>query len=203
LKNSSSYSTGFIRSTGNGQRPRRLRWVVEGDVYYSGGAYYFSTLGKPRKFCFLAPRPTRGTDDPGKWVAHGDEFSQTVRAFTPASADLSESFDQRDGAAASRNNLRVELCRLHLWRGRHAARCFSMTQNHRYGQPGDLDAGARTGAPCDRRGMIYRAVFDVGGRAVAHRAADAAVVAILVRATGQIILNRWHQPFTMRSRAAT
>jgi glucoamylase len=39
------------------------------------------------------------------WAAHGDEFLETVRAFTPASGDLSEQFDQRTGQQTSAKHL--------------------------------------------------------------------------------------------------
>jgi glucoamylase len=77
----------------------------EGDVYYSGGAYYFSTLGAA-EFCFLAAGAhAPGGDEREAWVAHGDGFLATVRAFTPASGDLSEQFDQRTGEQTSAKHL--------------------------------------------------------------------------------------------------
>ncbi|HZF30217.1 MAG TPA: glycoside hydrolase family 15 protein [Gammaproteobacteria bacterium] len=77
----------------------------EGDVYYSGGAYYFSTLGAS-ELCFLAAAAhAPGSEAHAHWVAHGDQFLETVRAFTPASGDLSEQFDQRTGAPASAKHL--------------------------------------------------------------------------------------------------
>ena len=92
----------------NHQRPRDRAPAMgryEGDVYYSGGAYYFSTLAAA-EFCFLAAAShAPGSDDRGKWIAHGDEFLATVRAFTPASGDLSEQFDQRTGEQTSAKHL--------------------------------------------------------------------------------------------------
>ncbi len=78
-----------------GRAPAMGRYI--GDSYYSGGAYYFSTLGAA-EFCFRAAR-----DGPGAaaWRARGDAFLETVRAFTPASGAMSEQFDQRTGAPAS------------------------------------------------------------------------------------------------------
>ncbi len=79
-------------------------WVAtQGDVYYSGGAYYFSTLGAAQ-LCYLAacrmePAAARS------WVRRGDAFLETVRAFTPASGDLSEQFDQKSGAPSSARHL--------------------------------------------------------------------------------------------------
>jgi glucoamylase len=77
----------------------------EGDVYYSGGAYYFATLGAA-EFSFLAAAAhAPGGDERGKWIAHGEGFLETVRAFTPASGDLSEQFDPRTGAQTSAKHL--------------------------------------------------------------------------------------------------
>jgi glucoamylase len=77
----------------------------EGDVYFSGGAYYFSTLGAA-EFCFLAAAShARGGDTRAKWAARGDAFLETVRAFTPPSGDLSEQFDQRSGEQKSAKHL--------------------------------------------------------------------------------------------------
>jgi glucoamylase len=65
----------------------------KGDVYYSGGAYYFSTLAAA-EFCFRAGMRERG-----------DTFLETVRTFTPPSGDLSEQFDQKTGAQSSARHL--------------------------------------------------------------------------------------------------
>jgi len=75
----------------------------EGDAYYSGGAYYFSTLGAA-EFCFraAAAHASGGEDE---WIARGDGFLETVRAFTPASGDLAEQFDQRTGEQTSAKHL--------------------------------------------------------------------------------------------------
>ena len=72
-----------------------------GDVYYSGGAYYFSTLGAA-EFCFRAT--ALGRDAP-LWFARGDAYLATVQAHTPASGDLSEQFDQVSGAQTSAKHL--------------------------------------------------------------------------------------------------
>jgi glucoamylase len=73
-----------------------------GDVYFSGGAYYFSTLGAA-EFCFRAAgdAPT----DAQAWIRRGDGFLAAVRAFTPASGELSEQFDQRTGEQTSARHL--------------------------------------------------------------------------------------------------
>lgn len=77
----------------------------QGDVYYSGGAYYFSTLGAS-EFCYLAAAAhAPGCDEHRKWVEHGDGFLATTRAYTPATGDLSEQFDQRTGEQTSAKHL--------------------------------------------------------------------------------------------------
>jgi glucoamylase len=73
-----------------------------GDVYYSGGAYYFSTLGAA-EFCFRAA--ALGNDEASHWFERGDAYLATVRAYTPASGDLSEQFDQRSGEQTSAKRL--------------------------------------------------------------------------------------------------
>ncbi len=72
-----------------------------GDVYYSGGAYYFSTLGAA-EFCYRAAAELPERD---LWLRHGDAFLATVRAHTPATGELSEQFDQRSGAQTSAKEL--------------------------------------------------------------------------------------------------
>lgn len=86
-----------------GRRPALGRY--EGDVYFSGGAYYFSTLGAA-ELCFLAASAhDRGSAEREAWIARGDGFLETVRAFTPASGALSEQFDQRTGEQTSAKHL--------------------------------------------------------------------------------------------------
>jgi glucoamylase len=65
----------------------------QGDRYYSGGAYYFSTLA-------AAEFHYRNGD-----LVRGDAYLETVRAFTPESGDLSEQFDQNNGAQTSARHL--------------------------------------------------------------------------------------------------
>ena len=72
-----------------------------GDVYFSGGAYYFSTLGAA-EFCF---RAAAASGDARDWYARGDAYLATVRAYTPPSGDLSEQFDQRSGEQTSARHL--------------------------------------------------------------------------------------------------
>jgi len=72
-----------------------------GDVYYSGGAYYFSTLGAA-EFCF---RAATGGSEAANWLRRGDAFMETVRAYTPASGDMSEQFDRSTGAQTSARHL--------------------------------------------------------------------------------------------------
>jgi glucoamylase len=92
----------------NHQRPKDRGPAMgryQGDVYYSGGAYYFSTLGAS-EFCFLAAAAhAAGCDERRKWVERGEGFLNTTRTFTPASGDLSEQFDQRTGEQTSAKHL--------------------------------------------------------------------------------------------------
>ena len=71
------------------------------DRYYSGGAYYFSTLAAA-ELCFRATG--RGSAREAL-LARGDRYLETVRAFTPASGDMSEQFDQRTGEQTSAKHL--------------------------------------------------------------------------------------------------
>lgn len=101
-----------------------------GDVYQSGGAFYFSTLGAAEfhyrlavglgsgrlervaenaDFCAQAGLGSsadgaRG-EDAARLVARGDAFMETVRRFTPADGALSEQFDQTDGRQTSARHL--------------------------------------------------------------------------------------------------
>lgn len=92
----------------NHDRPRGRGVAMgryEGDVYYAGGAYFFATLGAA-EFCFLAAKAgSPGSPEWAHWVARGDEFLETVRAFTPADGELAEQFDQRTGQPASAKQL--------------------------------------------------------------------------------------------------
>lgn len=65
----------------------------QGDVYYSGGAYYFATLAAA-ELCYRAGLLQRG-----------DAFLATVQAFTPASGELSEQLDQTTGTQTSAKQL--------------------------------------------------------------------------------------------------
>jgi glucoamylase len=68
-----------------------------GDVYFSGGAYYFSTLGAA-ELCY---RAAARAPQPHDLIARGDAFLETVRKFTPDSGELSEQFDQNTGVPNS------------------------------------------------------------------------------------------------------
>ncbi|WP_342640307.1 glycoside hydrolase family 15 protein [Rhodoligotrophos ferricapiens] len=100
-----------------------------GDHYYSGGAYYFSTLAAAEFYYRLsaAVRETRGftitpenrgfaqrcfdASTPSPEIAaqaflrRGDDFMETVRAYTPESLELSEQFDQSTGEQTSAKRL--------------------------------------------------------------------------------------------------
>jgi glucoamylase len=72
-----------------------------GDVYYSGGAYYFSTLAAA-EFCFRAAAQSAAKK---QLTDRGDAFLETVRAYTPPSGELSEQFDQHTGVQRSAQQL--------------------------------------------------------------------------------------------------
>jgi glucoamylase len=87
------------RNRGAGRGPAMGRYA--GDVYYSGGAYYFSTLAAA-EFCYRAAAQMpamRGL------INRGDAFLETVRTYTPPSGDLSEQFDQHTGVQRSAQQL--------------------------------------------------------------------------------------------------
>ncbi len=71
-----------------------------GDRYYSGGAYYFSTLAAA-ELCFRAARGAARDE----MFARADRYLETIRAFTPESGDMSEQFDQRTGEQTSAKQL--------------------------------------------------------------------------------------------------
>jgi glucoamylase len=76
-----------------------------GDVYYSGGAYYFSTLAAA-EFCYRsAVGAALGAAAARELRQRGDAFLETVRSFTPPSGDLSEQFDQKTGGQTSARQL--------------------------------------------------------------------------------------------------
>ena len=92
-----AYPINHGRAAGRGAAMGRYA----GDVYCSGGAYYFSTLGAA-EFCF---RAAAMGGDARQWFERGDAYLATVRAYTPAGGDLSEQFDQRSGAQTSAKQL--------------------------------------------------------------------------------------------------
>ncbi|MGO8797777.1 MAG: glycoside hydrolase family 15 protein [Roseiarcus sp.] len=103
----------------------------EGDRYYSGGAYYFATLGAAEFFFRLAGAVARGapTNEAARdrlslpavmvgtnqtldrsvifeaLISRGDGFMATVRAYTPANGELAEQFDRATGRQTSSKDL--------------------------------------------------------------------------------------------------
>lgn len=75
----------------------------EGDVYFSGGAYYFSTLAAAEFYFRLAAESSGAMAR--RYFAQGDGFLETVRAFTPESGELSEQFDRNTGQQTSAKKL--------------------------------------------------------------------------------------------------
>ena len=91
------YPINHGRPAGRGPALGRYR----GDRYYSGGAYYFSTLAAA-ELCFRAAGQGAGRE---ALLARADRYLETVRAFTPESGDMSEQFDQRTGEQTSAKHL--------------------------------------------------------------------------------------------------
>jgi glucoamylase len=87
------------KNRGATRGPALGRYV--GDVYYSGGAYYFSTLAAA-EFCFRAAAGSTAMKELRK---RGDAFLETVRAYTPPDGELSEQFDQHTGVQRSAQQL--------------------------------------------------------------------------------------------------
>lgn len=100
------------------------------DAYYSGGAYFFMTLGAAEFYFKLAKALRSGaemavTDENERFrqrlgaaqgaaeshvlaaaaVQRGDAIMRTVQAFTPAGGELSEQFDRTTGAETSAKHL--------------------------------------------------------------------------------------------------
>jgi glucoamylase len=71
------------------------------DRYYSGGPYFFSTLGAA-EFCY---RAAAGAAQAQAWMRRGDAFLNTVRKFTPADGELPEQFDRDSGLPRSARRL--------------------------------------------------------------------------------------------------
>ena len=85
------FRTQYAINKDSGAGPAMGRYA--GDIYYSGGAYYFSTLGAA-EFCYRAGDGARG-----------DAFLETVRRFAPDTGLMAEQFDQTTGAPASAQDL--------------------------------------------------------------------------------------------------
>ena len=95
------YEINHDRPPGRGTAMGRYK----GDVYYSGGAYYFSTLAAA-EFCFRAATGRQLKPDEARaFLARGDGFLEMVRTYTPPSGDLSEQFDQKTGSQTSAKHL--------------------------------------------------------------------------------------------------
>lgn len=84
-----------------GRAPAMGRYA--GDVYFSGGAYYFSTLAAAELYFRLACE--NSGDIARDYFSQGDAFLATVRAFTPENGELSEQFDQKTGRQTSARKL--------------------------------------------------------------------------------------------------
>ncbi len=106
------YAINAQRPAGSG--PAMGRYA--GDVYYSGGAYYFSTLGAA-ELCYLAAcRMAPEAAQP--WLQRGDAFLETVRAFTPPERRPVGTVRPEDRRPEFGPAPDMELCRLHQRRRR-------------------------------------------------------------------------------------
>jgi glucoamylase len=95
------FDASYPINRGRSERAGPAMGRYAGDVYFSGGAYYFSTLGAA-EFCFRAAMLSA---EAGGWIKRGDAFLETVRIFTPPGGEMSEQFDQRTGAQTSARGL--------------------------------------------------------------------------------------------------
>lgn len=90
----------------NHDRPRTRAPALgrySGDVYFSGGAYYFATLAVGEFYYRLAAECMG--ELARTYKERGDAFLATVRHYTPESGELSEQFDQKTGAQVSARKL--------------------------------------------------------------------------------------------------
>jgi glucoamylase len=71
------------------------------DKYYSGGPYFFSTLGAA-EFCY---RLAAGQGSKHPWAQRGDAYLRTVRRYAPADGAFAEQFDRDSGSPSSARDL--------------------------------------------------------------------------------------------------
>jgi glucoamylase len=90
----------YAINRGRGEGPAMGRY--EGDVYHSGGAYFFSTFAAS-EFCFRAA--AAGASGSRAWFERGDAYLATIRDYVPADGALSEQFDRTSGAQTSAKHL--------------------------------------------------------------------------------------------------
>lgn len=90
----------YAINRGRSEGPAMGRY--EGDVYHSGGAYFFSTFAAS-EFCFRAA--AAGATGARKWFERGDAYLATMREYVPQDGALSEQFDQHDGRQTSAKHL--------------------------------------------------------------------------------------------------
>ena len=95
-----TYAINRRRAAGAGTAMGRY----EGDTYYSGGAYFFSTLAAA-EFCYRAAAAAKAGPNARSLKERGDAFLRTVQAYTSEDGALSEQFDQTTGAQTSARHL--------------------------------------------------------------------------------------------------
>jgi glucoamylase len=128
------------------------------DAYYSGGAYYFSTLAAAEFYFKLAAALHAGAEFPATdenalfrarlgiglegakgatpadaAFARGEAFMRTVRAFTPASGELSEQFDRTTGAQTSAKRLAWSYAAFITAAASRREACVAMRASRPYG----------------------------------------------------------------------
>jgi glucoamylase len=89
----------------------------KGDVYFSGGAYFFCTFGAAEFYYKLA-----ATTRDAAPIAKGDAIFAMARRSIPASGEIAEQFDQTTGAQTSAKSLTWSYASfLTCWSARKAA----------------------------------------------------------------------------------
>jgi glucoamylase len=78
-----------------------------GDAYFDGNPWYIATLaGAEFEFRLAAVQTRAGSAAEADLArSRGDAYLETIRAFTPASGEMSEQFDKATGAQLSAKDL--------------------------------------------------------------------------------------------------
>jgi hypothetical protein len=143
------------------------------------------------------------------WFERGDAYLATVRAYTPASGDLSEQFDQRSGAQTYGEAPGLELCRVHFVRlgapYRRPPACRRRGGDERIVAHQSREPAVKTGVVRQVREMLG-AIAIVPSREDAGRALAGGIASSGRRDHGLCAgraQSLEHAPSSMRSRVAT